>query len=140
MKHQKLHDLAKFAAGLILGDFIYWCWLASTSTLPASFAGIRIMPSMVVPGMIFDVALFVILVHYGWHLGRTPMLRSRTYFVTVGVILGVVALAHLLRLFAAVDLVLAGWTVPLWISWIGVAVAAYLSYMSFRLGISGVRK
>jgi len=136
MKHQRLHDLAKFGAGLVLGDFLCGWWFSAYHLLPLSFLGVTWTPEMVAPWMLFDAALFIILVHYGWHLGHTPTLRSRTYFFAVGTLLGLVALAHLIRLFASAEIVIAGWTAPLWLSWIGVAVTAYLSYMSFRLATS----
>ncbi|MBU6231751.1 MAG: hypothetical protein KGI45_02920 [Patescibacteria group bacterium] len=136
MKHQKLHDLAKFAAGLVLADFICGWWMSTSNLLPQNFLGATITSSMILPWMIFDAALFIILVHYGWHIGRTPTLRTRTYFAFVGTIMGIVALAHLVRLFSSAEVNIAGWIVPLWLSWIGVAVAAYLSYMSFRLAVS----
>lgn len=136
MNHRRLHDLAKFGAGLILGDFLCWWTLSAYHLLPLDFLGVHMTQGMVLPGMIFDAAVFIILVHYGWHLGRTPTLRSRSYFAAVGIVFGIVALAHLLRLFAGADIAIAGWAVPLWLSWIGVAVAAYLSYMSFRLAAS----
>lgn len=133
MKHQTLRDLAKFGAGLVLGDFIAGWWMAAHHLLPLDFLGVTWTPDMILPWMIFDAALFIILVHYGWHIGRTPTLRRRSYFVVVGTLLGVVALAHLVRLFASAEIVIAGWVLPLWLSWIGIAVTAYLSYMSFRL-------
>ncbi|MDE2037714.1 MAG: hypothetical protein KGI69_00615 [Patescibacteria group bacterium] len=137
MKHQNLHDLAKFAAGLVLADFICGWWLsASPYLLPTYFLGAKITSGMLLPWMIFDAALFIILVHYGWHIGKTPTLRSRAYFMFVGIVFGVIAAAHLLRLFTSADIDIVGWTVPLWLSWVGVAVAAYLSYMSFRLATS----
>ncbi|MDE1975286.1 MAG: hypothetical protein KGI49_02125 [Patescibacteria group bacterium] len=136
MKHQNLHDLAKFAAGLVLADFICGWWFASAGIRSINFLGTTWTPSIVVPWMIFDAALFIILVHYGWHIGKTPTLRSRSYFLLVGIILGIVALAHLVRLFSSTEVEIAGWIVPLWLSWIGVAAAAYLSYMSFRLAMS----
>jgi hypothetical protein len=136
MKHKNLHDLAKFGAGLILGDFLCGWWVSAYHLLPLSFLGVTISPDMVPAWMAFDAVLFIILVHYGWHIGKTPALRSRTYLLTVGTILGAVSLAHLIRLFTSANVVIVGWTVPMWLSWIGVAVAAYLSYMSFRLAIS----
>ena len=136
MNHKHLHDLAKFGAGLVLGDFLAWWWLATHNGLPARFLGMTFNSSVLMPGMIFDAALFIILVHYGWHLGRTPALRNRTYFLAVGIVFGIVALAHLLRLFAGTELVIASWVVPLWLSWIGTAATAYLSYMSFRLAVT----
>lgn len=136
MKHQRLHDLAKFGAGLILGDFICGWWLSAYNLLPVNFLGVTISSDMILPWLIFDASLFIILVHYGWHIGRTPTLGSRTYFSVAGTVFGIVAVAHLLRLFTGTEIDIAGWTLPLWLSWIGTAVAAYLSYMSFRLATS----
>ena len=127
MKHQKLHDLAKFAAGLVLADFICGWWLLSSHLLPVNFMGVTATESMGAPWLIFDAALFVILVHYGWYVGKVPTLRTRAYFITAGVVFGIVALAHLVRLFASTDIVVAGFAIPLWLSWIGTAAAAYLS-------------
>ncbi|MDE2188337.1 MAG: hypothetical protein KGJ35_01255 [Patescibacteria group bacterium] len=137
--HHKLHEFAKFLSGLVLGDFICSWWLYAAKLLPVHFIGANITVGMIMPWMIFDAALFIVLVHYGWHIGKTPTLSRSTFFVLVGIILGAVALAHLIRLFFGVDIVIAGWTVPLWLSWIGTAVAAYLSYMSFHLSISKIK-
>jgi hypothetical protein len=76
--------------------------------------------------------VFLILVHYGWNIGRIPQLRERTYVLAVGVVFTIVAVAHLYRLFTGVDLVVLGWDLPLWLSWFGVAIAAYLAYSSFH--------
>lgn len=135
MKKQTLHELAKLGAGLVLGDFLAVLWLISQGLFPVSFYGAQFDLSSAAPIIIFDIALFIILVHYGWHLGSTPRLRTRSYFIVVGVILGIVALAHLVRVFAGVDVAILGWSVPLWLSYIGTLVAAYLSYMSFYLAL-----
>jgi len=135
MKKSTLHELAKLGAGLVLGDFLAVLWLISQSAFPVSFYGAQFDASSAAPIIIFDIALFIILVHYGWHLGSTPRLRTRAYFLTIGVILGVVAFAHLIRVFTGADVAILGWAVPLWLSYIGAVVAAYLSYMSFYLSV-----
>ena len=135
MKHQRLHELAKFAAGLVAGDFLAILWLWSQKMLPAHFLGVLVTKNLVAPTLVFDVALFIILVHYGWHAGKTPMMRERAYLVTAGIVFGVIALAHLVRAFVGIDISIAGWDVPLWLSWIGTAATAYLSYMSFGLAM-----
>jgi hypothetical protein len=136
MSHNhNLREIAKFLSGLVVGDFFCGLWFYSYHLLPVNFFGVIVTPSMVTPWMIFDVALFIILVHYGWHIGRTPTLSKPIFFRIVGTILGVVALAHLLRFFVSAEVVIVGWTVPLWLSWFGVIVAGYLSYMSFRLAL-----
>lgn len=133
MKHHQLHELAKFASGLVAGDFLAILWLWSQNLLPASFLGVTLTDSIIAPTLLFDAALFIILIHYGWHAGKTPMMRERAYLVTAGIVFAAVALAHLARSFAGINLSIAGWNVPLWLSWIGTAATAYLSYMSFRL-------
>lgn len=133
MKHHALRDLAKFTSGLVVGDFICWLWLATHQGLPAQFLGITFNSDMVLPGMVVDLALFIVLVHYGWNVGKAPLLENKTFFVIAGTIFGLVALAHLLRIFFNGDVVILGWYVPVWLSWIATAAAGYLSYMSFHL-------
>lgn len=133
MKHYRLHEFAKFLSGLVAGDFLCLWWLSANGHLPASFLGVTITPDIASVGMIFDAALFIILVYYGWHIGKLPAMRERGYLLIAGAIFGAVALLHLSRLLFNFDLVLGGWEFPTWLSWIGVVITAYLSYMSFHL-------
>jgi len=99
-----------------------------------TFFGLTWTKDLIVPGMMLDAALFILLVHYGWNIGKIPTLRQRFYLKTTGTIFGIVAILHLIRIFSAgANLVLIGWVVPVWLSWVGVMIAGYLSYMSFRL-------
>lgn len=134
MKKQTLHETAKLMAGLVLGDFLGLWYFSVAGLFPLSLGGIIWTQSVVVPGLIFDAALFLILIHYGWNVGKMPAVRERTYLAITGVIFAIVALLHLFRLFfGGFYLIVLGWSIPLWVSWIGVIVAAFLSYMSFRL-------
>lgn len=135
MKHYKLHEIAKFASGLIAADFIGVIWFAVNGGFPMTVFGVEFTSEIVWPALIFDAALFLILVHYGWHIGKTPRLRERTYLFVAGSIFGIVALAHLMRAFFGADLSLAGWAIPLWLSWTATVVTAYLAYMSFHLAL-----
>ena len=135
MSHKKLHEVAKFGAGLVAADFVTLVWMANAQLFPVEFLGRVFTEDILLPALIFDAALFFILVHYGWHIGKIPRLREKTYLLVAGVVFGVVALAHLLRVFAGTDLVIADWVVPLWLSWVGVVVTTYLSYMSLHLAI-----
>src|SRR3989344_4127910 len=130
MKKQLLHELAKLGAGLVLGYFLAVLWILSQGSFPVTFYGAEFGIDTAAQIILFDIALFIILVHYGWHLGSTPRLRTHVYFLTVGVILGIVSLAHMVRIFTGIDIAIIGWSVPLWVSYIGTLVAAYLSYMS----------
>lgn len=133
MSHKTLHEVAKFGAGLVAGDFIANAWIAYMGYYPIVFMGWTFTEDIVLPALVFDAALFLILVHYGWNIGKVPALRERTYLLIAGTVFSVVAAAHLFRVFVGADLVVMDWTIPLWLSWIGTALTAYLAYMSFRL-------
>jgi hypothetical protein len=44
-----------------------------------------------------------------------------------------IALLHAVRLLRGWQVTIEGAVVPIWISWIGLAIAAYLAYEGFRL-------
>ena len=135
MKKSNLHEIAKLVSGLVLGDFLACAWLATHHGFPTMLLGMNLTGDLVLPTLIFDAALFIILVHYAWHIGKTPFLRERTYLVVAGALFAVVAAAHLVRIFTNADLIVMGWDAPVWLSWIGTAATAYLSYMSFHLSL-----
>lgn len=135
MNHHSLREVAKFFSGLVAADFLVGVWFWLGGMLPLSFMGVAIDSNTVGPWLVFDAALFLILVHYGWHMGKTPILRERSYLMIAGAIFGVIAAAHLVRIFTGADIAIMGWYIPLWISWFGTAATAYLSYMSFRLAL-----
>jgi len=133
MKKHTLHEVAKLLSGLVLGDFFAQWWFAAHSLLPVTFFGIAWTEELAIPGIILDLALFLLLVHYGWNIGKIPTLREHFYLKTVGIIFGLVALLHLIRIFSAdINLVVIGWVIPTWFSWVGLIIAGYLSYISFR--------
>jgi|SRR6185312_4411358 len=131
MSHRTLREVAKFCAGLVAADLLTLLWFWSNNIFPVQTWGVTWTSDIVLPGVVFDAALLIILIHYGWNLGKIPRPKERTYLLFVGVILSVVALAHLARIFTGSDVVIMSWVVPLWLSWIGTAVAAYLAYASF---------
>lgn len=133
MRYNPLQELAKLAAGLAAADFFWLVWFSQSKLKSASFFGMTMTQDMVLPAMIFEVAVFLILVHYGWNIGRIPQLRERAYILIVGSVFTVVAVAHLYRIFASGDFVVLGWDTPVWLSWFGVMVATYLAYSSFHM-------
>ena len=135
MNHHTLREVAKFAAGLVAADFLSVVWFAMNVKLPSTFLGMQLSVDMITPILVFDAALVVILIHYGWHIGKTPVLKERTFLLVAGVFFGIIAVAHLVRLLTGADISIMDWAVPLWLSWIGTAVTAYLSYMSFHLSM-----
>ena len=134
MHHKKLEEFAKFGAGLIAGDFLAIVWIANANLLPIDFFGRAITMDVLAPALMFDTALFFILIHYGWNIGKIPALRERSYFLIATVIFAIVAGIHLARIFMGGEIIIAGWAAPIWLSWVGIAVTLYLAYMSFRLG------
>ena len=61
------------------------------------------------------------------------MLSAKTFLQLVGTIFGVIGAVHLLRLISGWEVVIDGWMVPLWISFVGVVAAWYFSYNAFML-------
>jgi hypothetical protein len=57
----------------------------------------------------------------------------RAYIQISGALFGIIALAHLLRLFRHWPIDLAGHMVPLWASWLGLLLAGGLSIWALRL-------
>ena len=57
----------------------------------------------------------------------------RAYIQISGVVFGVIALLHIVRLFLDWPAQIAGWAVPLWISWIAIFAAGALCIWAFRL-------
>ena len=57
----------------------------------------------------------------------------RAYLQTSGALFGIIAVAHLLRLLRHWPIDLAGQQVPLWASWLGLALSGALSIWALRL-------
>ena len=57
----------------------------------------------------------------------------RAYVLISGAIFGVVALVHVVRLLLDWPAQVAGWVVPIWISWIAIFAAGALCVWAFRL-------
>ena len=128
-----LRELSKFAAGLIAADFFTGAWLYFSDMLPMDFLGLSISPEGAIFWMIFDVLIFLLLVHYAWHtVIPSPSIHQKNFYKLVGTLLGIVAILHLLRLIFGVEIQIGSWSAPLWLSWIGTIVTGYLSYASFK--------
>lgn len=135
-----LREIAKFAAGLVAADFLFGFWALSSDIGPLNFWGIAFTPGAVEAWMAFDIILLAILIHYAWHADvHAPSIRQKTLFIVVGIIMGIVGLAHLLRLVFGVSIDIGGWMAPFWLSWIGTIVALYISYASFRFAAQAKR-
>ncbi len=60
-------------------------------------------------------------------------MTHRTFSLVAAVLFSLVALLHAFRLLRGWQVTIEGAVVPVWISWIGLAIAAYLAYEGFRL-------
>jgi len=59
-------------------------------------------------------------------------MSNKAFFLIAGTVFGIVAIAHLLRIFMTLPVTIGGWTVPMWVSWAGVLVAGAMSYFGLR--------
>jgi hypothetical protein len=62
-------------------------------------------------------------------------MEQKTFDITAGVIFALVALVHLMRIWLGWPAAIGGWSVPMWVSWIGLIVASGLAFFGLRLGM-----
>jgi len=132
MNHHLLREFAKVAVGFVIADLFSAIWFATAGVLPLTILGVLWTNAMLPGVLLFDAALLVLLVQYGWNV-RLPLVSpsERALLSFLGLVFLVIAVLHLSRLLFGWELVLGFYKVPLWVSWFGVAVTAYLSYASF---------
>jgi hypothetical protein len=56
----------------------------------------------------------------------------KTFCLVAGIIFTLVALFHLLRIFADWPVIIGDWSAPKWVSWLGLIVAGGLALFGFR--------
>jgi len=59
---------------------------------------------------------------------------EKTFSLVAGVIFALVALFHLVRIFAEWNLIIGDWSVPKSVSWVALIVAGGLALLGLRLG------
>jgi hypothetical protein len=133
MHSHLLREIAKIGIGLFLADLVSVVLLGSAGFFPLTMLGVTWTADAIGPIAVFDFAVIVLLAHYAWNT-RSPIRSSseRGILLFAGIVFLAVAVAHLARLMFGVSIFVGGYEVPLWLSWIGVAVTAYLSYASFH--------
>jgi hypothetical protein len=67
------------------------------------------------------------------NLGDRSWTKKR-FLLWRGVIFAVVALFHLVRIFAEWTVIIGDWSVPKWVSWVALIVAGGLALFGLRLG------
>ena len=60
-------------------------------------------------------------------------MTQRIFSLVTAVLFFLIALLHAVRVVRGWQVTIEGAVVPIWISWVGLAVAAYLAYEGFRL-------
>jgi uncharacterized membrane protein len=60
-------------------------------------------------------------------------MTQRTFSVVTSGLFFLIALLHAVRLLRGWQVTIGDVVVPLWVSWIGLVIAAYLAYQGFRL-------
>lgn len=60
-------------------------------------------------------------------------MNQQVFLAISGTIFGVIALLHLARLLASWPARIGTFEVPMWLSWVSVAVAGFLAFSAFRL-------
>jgi hypothetical protein len=60
-------------------------------------------------------------------------MTQRIFSLVTAVLFLLIALLHAIRLLRGWQVIIEGAVVLIWISWIGLAIAAYLAYHGFRL-------
>jgi hypothetical protein len=78
--------------------------------------------------LVFDERLRAVLRYCGVEALEDRAVNQKTFNVVASVIFALVALLHLLRIYMGWPIVIGSWTVPMWVSWIGLVVAGSLSY------------
>jgi hypothetical protein len=63
----------------------------------------------------------------------------KTFSIVAGIIFAVVALLHLVRIYMDWPVVIGDWSVPMWVSWIGLVVAGSLAIFGLRLAATDAR-
>ncbi len=60
-------------------------------------------------------------------------MTARTYLLATAILFSVVTLVHLVRIILGVQATVAGWPVPMWLSWAAIVVTAVIAFYGFRL-------
>ncbi|MDE1970877.1 MAG: hypothetical protein KGI50_04875 [Patescibacteria group bacterium] len=132
-KHTRiLRELAKFFSGVVVSDILVGLWIGSGGVGAQQFLGISFTPTGIIGGIVFDLLVLVLLVHYAWGVELPLSQSKKSFFMLGGFIFLAVALLHLWRLVLAVPVEIGSLTLPFWLSGVGFVVAGFLSYTSFH--------
>ena len=60
-------------------------------------------------------------------------MTARTYFLATAILFSVIALVHLVRIILGWEATVAGWPLPMWLSWAAIVVTAVIAFYGLRL-------
>ena len=58
-------------------------------------------------------------------------MNKNTALMIAGIVFGIISLVHLLRSLLMTEITIAGYIIPMWVSWLGFIVAFILSVLMF---------
>ncbi len=138
---QRLREIAKFASGLVTGDLLMGLWFIGSGLLPQTIFGIWVTQQTAWLWIGLDAFALLVLIHYAWNPKLLELhASSKSLFLIVGIITGAVAVIHFLRLVFGWAVNIGGWFLPMWASWIGIFLAAFISYASFHFAAKHGKK
>jgi len=129
MNHATLREIAKIGVGVVGADIIATIWFSSANLLPMTLLGVNWTTAMVPEILVFDIALLILLLHFGWNMKLPVQSPSeRMLLLIAGIVFTIVAIGHFMRLMFNIDLILGDFEIPQWLSWLGILITAYLAY------------
>ena len=67
-------------------------------------------------------------------------MSRRAYLLVTAVIFSLIALLHLVRIIFGWSVMLASWSMPMWLSWVALIVTGAFAYFGFSLATQSSRK
>ena len=64
-------------------------------------------------------------------------MNRRSYFLATAVLFSVICLLQLARIILGWEAVIGNWSVPMWLSWLAVAITGTFAYFGYRHGSKG---
>lgn len=125
-----LQEAAKFVSGAVAADIIIGIWMLGSGKLSVFF-DIPFTVSLMWMWLVVDIVILLLLINFAWH-AHIPAKRPRKEFLyVVGVVFGIVAIVHFLRLIFGVSILVGSLSIPFWPNAVGAIITAFFSYSSF---------
>jgi len=60
-------------------------------------------------------------------------MKHKDYYAISGGVFSIIAIAHLVRIVYGWEAMIGGLAIPMWASWVVIALASFLAYSAFKL-------